>query len=363
VVRWRDNGAQRARRFKTEAEALAFDEGISGGSQARSSTPNIYPYETSDGMRWRYSYRDSRGRLSTKRGFPTERAAARDREETMARVRQGALVVSRMTFGEFFPLWLRRRRPYVTAGTFADYDAHGRKRLLPHFADARLTAITTFDVRDWLLELHEAGEYAPKTLNNALGVLVAALNGAVVDQLLPLNPAVGVERLPLGHVERDWLRLHEIDPYLDACLPVYRPLAELLVASGMRVSEALALRWDDIDFPRRVLRVYRSATPDGEGPTKGKRFRSVQVGPRLLDTLRDLRARRAELDATDLTRARVFTRRAVREAHSRADRHRQGQAVRIRLPAAPARAAYEPLWRLGRLPLLRVRRERLRRGA
>ena len=219
MVRWRDDGGQRARRFATEAEALAFDEGLSGGSKARGSTPNIYPYETSDGTRWRYSYCDSRGRLSTKRGFLTERAAARDREERMGRVRQGTVVVSRMTFGEFFPEWLRLRRPYVTAGTFADYAVHGRKRMLPHFADARLTAITTFDVRDWLLELHEAGEYAPKTLNNALGVLVAALNGAVVDQLLPLNPAAGVERLPLGHVERDWLRLHEIGPYLDACLP------------------------------------------------------------------------------------------------------------------------------------------------
>jgi hypothetical protein len=60
----------------------------------------------------------------------------------------------------------------------------------------------------------------PKTLNNALAVLAAALNGAVADHLLPLNPAAGVERLPLG----DWLRLHEIAPYLDACAPVYKPL-------------------------------------------------------------------------------------------------------------------------------------------
>jgi hypothetical protein len=177
VVRWRDNGAQRARRFKTEGEAIAFDEGLSGGSGApRSSTPNVYPYETSDGLRWRYSYRDSRGRLSTRRGFLSERAAARDREERMGRVRQGTVVVSRATFGDFFPEWLRGRRPYLTAGTWADYEVHGRKRLLPHFGSSRLTAITTFEVRDWLLELHEAGEYAPKTLNNALAVLVAALN-------------------------------------------------------------------------------------------------------------------------------------------------------------------------------------------
>jgi hypothetical protein len=103
VARWRGNGIQRARRFKTEAEALAFDEGVSGGAaKPRSATPNVYPYETSEGTRWRYSYRDSRGRASSKRGFPTERAAARDREERMGRVRQGGVYVNRMTFGEFF---------------------------------------------------------------------------------------------------------------------------------------------------------------------------------------------------------------------------------------------------------------------
>jgi hypothetical protein len=80
VVRWRENGRQRARRFESEVEALAFHEGVTGvAARAGSSTPNVYPYETSEGTRWRYSYRDSRGRLSTKRGFLTERAAARDR--------------------------------------------------------------------------------------------------------------------------------------------------------------------------------------------------------------------------------------------------------------------------------------------
>jgi hypothetical protein len=57
VVRWRVNGSQRARRFQTEAEAIAFDEGVSGGTgKTGSSTPNVYPYETSEGTRWRYSY-------------------------------------------------------------------------------------------------------------------------------------------------------------------------------------------------------------------------------------------------------------------------------------------------------------------
>jgi hypothetical protein len=53
--------------------------------------------------------------------------------------------------------------------------------------------------------------------------------------------------------------------------------------------------------------VYRSAKREGEGSTKSKRFRAVQVGPGLLDTMRDLRARSAEAHAADLTRAALFT--------------------------------------------------------
>jgi hypothetical protein len=120
VVRWRQDGLHHSRRFQTEPEALAFDEGLAGGAgKPRSSTPNVYAYQTRAGIRWRYSYRDSRGRASSKRGFASERAAARDRERTMAEVRDRGLYISRLTFGEFFPDWLRRRRPYVAAGTCA----------------------------------------------------------------------------------------------------------------------------------------------------------------------------------------------------------------------------------------------------
>jgi len=50
-----------------------------------------------------------------------------------------------------------------------------------------------------------------------------------------------VPRLPAAHIEREYLRLHEIPVYLDSCSDVYRPVAELLIGSGLRISEALAL--------------------------------------------------------------------------------------------------------------------------
>jgi integrase len=61
----------------------------------------------------------------------------------------------------------------------------------------------------------------------------------------------------------DYLRLAEIPRYLDACDDVYRPLAETVIATGLRISEALELTWDDVDFSAQTLRVLRSRKADG----------------------------------------------------------------------------------------------------
>jgi len=165
-------------------------------------------------------------------------------------------------------------------GTWHDYRRHGELRLLPHLGEERLTRLTAPRLTDWLVELAESGDWAPKTLNNALTALVVCLNQAVADGLLGTNPASFVQRLPLGHVERDYLRLHEIARYLDACSPVYRPLAETLIGTGMRISEALALVIADVHLDRGAIVVHRSAKDGARvGSTKGRRFRRVEIGP------------------------------------------------------------------------------------
>ena len=89
----------------------------------------------------------------------------------------------------------------------------------------------------------------------------------------------------------DYLRLEEIPRYLDACADYYRPLAETLIATGLHISEALALTWDDVDLVSRTLQVLRSRKAEGRGSTKGDRFRSVDFGVRLGHVLRELRGR------------------------------------------------------------------------
>jgi hypothetical protein len=46
---------------------------------------------------------------------------------------------------------------------------------------------------------------------------VVCLNDAVEDGLIVANPALRVDRLRAAHIEREYLRLHEIPTYLDSC--------------------------------------------------------------------------------------------------------------------------------------------------
>jgi integrase len=149
--------------------------------------------------------------------------------------------------------------------------------------------------------------HSNKTINNSLMVLRLALGHAEEDGLIARNPAASRpgsrERimLPAEHREMDYLRLYEIPRYLDACPPGYRPLAEVLIACGLRISEGLALTFTDVDFDGRAVRVLRSAKREGPGSTKSDRFRSVGFGPRVQGILRDLRAMRTEHDGYDPT--------------------------------------------------------------
>jgi integrase len=103
-----------------------------------------------------------------------------------------------------------------------------------------------------------------------------------------------VPALPVHRRELDYLRLSEIDAYLDACASYYRPLARLLIGSGVRISEALALLFGHLELEHGVIRVYAQRERKGHAsrPTKGKRFRSVQIGPALARSLGELRTAR-----------------------------------------------------------------------
>ena len=73
-----------------------------------------------------------------------------------------------------------------------------------------------------MVALVESGELAPKTVYNARTCLSVALNEVQRRGLLSRNPCTAVPALPGDRTELDYLRLDEIEPYLDACAAYHR---------------------------------------------------------------------------------------------------------------------------------------------
>jgi len=369
VVRWRQDGRNRTRRFRTADEAATFDQqrrkptlaAPTRAVEVASGGDGIYPYETSAGLRFRFLFRQSDGKLSSRRGFMSRQSAATARRRLVESIERGEVKVARETFEEFWKRLLEERRPYLTKGSFEDFQTHGHKRLLPILGATPLARIDEPQVRRWMAEMVgrvEAGELAPKTVNNARTCLSVALNEACRRGLLSRNPCVGVPALPVDRAELDYLCLEEIGPYLDACTAHYRPLAEFLIGTGARISEALDVRFRHLELEHGAVRIYRQRGRDGQPsqPTKGKRFRAVQAGPELCRMLAELRdrtlGRRGRL-AVPLpgaaTRALRRTDRAdAAEPQDRARLARSGPRRRRPARHATARAAPQRGRRLAR---------------
>ena len=208
--------------------------------------------------------------------------------------------------GEFWPTWLNRRKPYLEEGTWGAYERDGRLRVLPMLEDVPLGRIGVEQVRelmDMMTEAMEAEEIAAKTINNTLTTLVVCLNEAVKDKLMVTNPALEVPKLPLGHLEREYLRLHEIPLYLDSCSTVYRPLAELLIGSGLRISEAIALQLGELEDSGEISLTRKKSKV---GSTKSDRFRPVEIGPTLSAVLREQVELRARMPGGDKLDALLY---------------------------------------------------------
>jgi integrase len=186
--------------------------------------------------------------------------------------------------------WLQRKRPRLEASTFADYERHLRLRLVPVFGSMQVSRITRRHVHDYVHRLDVTGELSRKTINDSLIPLRQVLAVAVREGVIATNPAVSVDRdepieLPYEQPEMHPLTRTQAHAYLDSAPADYRLLAEVLIGAGLRIGEALALTWRDIDRDGGAISVTKSFKMDGVGTPKGDRGRDVMVANYLMDML------------------------------------------------------------------------------
>ena len=155
------------------------------------------------------------------------------------------------TVGEYLDAWLETTvKPGVRARTLKDYTDVLKRYVRPYLASVKLKNLSAVEVRGMLVKLREKG-LAPRTVRMAHEVLRNAMEQAVSDRLIPDNPARArlVRKALPQKAQQD--RVTVPADMVGAFLDVVR--GERLAAfwtlqlfSGLRPSEALALRWADV---------------------------------------------------------------------------------------------------------------------
>ncbi len=255
-----------------------------------------------------YSYvvreRDSQTGTSKPRwvgGFPTRAAAKKARDEARHNTHRGTYVAPQsLTVGEYLDRWVEAHAVQLKPSTAASYRANIERYLRPALGQERLQALSPSRLSMAFKAMYEHGgkngkPLSPRTVEFARAVLRRAMQDAVLDRVIELNPVVGTKRPKVTKPKHATWTGAQLRAFLDGLEETNRwlPMWTLAAATGMRRGELMALRWADVDLDAGLVHVERSVTQVGQERVyvtpKNHERRDVSIDPRTVAALRGWR--------------------------------------------------------------------------
>lgn len=202
------------------------------------------------------------------------------------------------TTGDWLARWIVAVKPRLRAATHREYARHVADYWQP-LAKIALTRLTPAHIERVMAGLMDRG-LSPQTVRHARSTLRRALHDAQRDGLVTRNVAALARPPRAERREMRALSAAEVARLLDATADDdLGPLYGVLVATGLRLGEALGLAWPDIDPDARSLTVRRSLAKAFAGgyalaePKTARSRRTVMLPTLAVEALRRQKARQA----------------------------------------------------------------------
>ncbi|MEZ8719300.1 tyrosine-type recombinase/integrase [Vibrio splendidus] len=121
-----------------------------------------------------------------------------------------------------------------------------------------ITEIRHSDIHDLITSFHR--RYSNKSINEFLIILRAVFKRAIRDGIIERDPMDGIENLTVTNKEPNPFTKSEIKKLNDATSECSSGKNAVLlnILTGLRISELLALAWEDINWQRKELYVRRA---------------------------------------------------------------------------------------------------------
>ena len=220
--------------------------------------------------RYCFSYQDRRGKRHYR--YAKTLVALRDIEKKVRRDMDGGLEpghADRITVYDMYDKYMSQKynlKPSTRNNYRYCYDHFVR----PTFGKKFLTKIKYSDVKDFYNWLMFEQGLQPNTLDNVHTQLHPTFNLAVRDDLIRKNPSDGVmaeikKNSAAFKRKRHALTAPQQKAFMNHLCNNYQfhgwePIITVLLGTGMRIGETLAISWNDLDFEKRIIRVVKTLT-------------------------------------------------------------------------------------------------------
>ena len=223
----------------------------------------------------------------------TQKEVAQKLREITVELDQGTYQEpTKMTLGEWLEIWLKDYSVNLKPMTQQTYSEQIQNHIKPELGRIKLKDLKTHMIQRFYNSL-ATGEkpLAAKTIKNIHGVLHRALNQAVSNNLIRVNPATACVLPKVQKPEIKPLEPGEIYRILqEAKEDDYQNLVIVALFTGMRQGELLGLSWDCVDFETGVIIVKQQLQhKDGKYflcSPKSNKPRKMLPAPLVMDALK-----------------------------------------------------------------------------
>ena len=174
-----------------------------------------------------------------------------------------------MLFGDWLTYWYENHsKPKIRPTTQETYESRIRLHIIPEIGGIPLNKLTQNDLQQFYGRLKQSGRkrftdkygegLSDRMVRMCHATCRSALEKAVQDGLIRVNPAIGCKLPPKKAREMQVLTREELQRFLiQAKFEGYYEVFLLDLATGLRRGELMALQWDDLNFKTGVLNVNK----------------------------------------------------------------------------------------------------------
>ena len=255
------------------------------------------------GATWSYVVRERDPQTGKSRprwvgGFSTRKAAKDARDTARNAVNKGTYVAPQnLTVGEYLERWITAHSVELKPSTAKTYRDNITRYLNPAIGHERIQSLSPSRLSVVFAELYAKGgkdgkALSPRTVEFARAVLRRAMQDAVLDRIIDVNPVIGTKRPTVVKPKHTTWTGAQLQAFLTGLDDTDRwaPLWTLAAATGMRRGELMALKWSRVDLEAGVVHVEESVTQIAQqrryGTPKNHERRSVTIDPRTVAALR-----------------------------------------------------------------------------